>query len=333
LTEFLRNPVKDFFRHRLQVNFAEQDEAPPDDEPFAVDALQRWQLLDDALQVAQRRFDEDPQADMAMLVRRQLARQRRAGRLPLAGAGRRVEADLATTLAPMLQHWSSLLQQHAQRLDRLSLRLAHPQHADLVLDDWLSGLREGDAAPVVIELQAGCIALGRKKDRPRPDKFVAAWLRALAAAASGHAVAAVLVGADAVATIAPMTGDEMSGARETLLDLMLACHTSTIGDAPWPTALRTGLARLDDGGRPQLVFEGSAQAPVPGEGREPCLARLYPDFEALQQAPGFDDATRRLYADYSAWLSVKLELRVLEGSTIAGDDDDEAAAEGAESSA
>ncbi|MBX3638232.1 MAG: exodeoxyribonuclease V subunit gamma [Rubrivivax sp.] len=330
LAAFLRNPVKDFFRHRLQVSFAEQDVPPADDEPFALDGLQRWQLLEDALQAAQRRFDDDPQADIATLVERHLARQRRAGLLPLAAAGRRVEAELAEVLSPMLRQWRTLLLKHPQHLDKHALRLEHPLQPGLVFDDWLTGLRAGEPAPLVIELQAGRIALGRKKDKPRPDRLVTAWLRALAAAAGGHAVASVLIGADAVATVAPLAGDEMPGARETLLDLMHACQASDLGDAPWPTALRTGLAWLDEGGRPHTVFEGSSRSPVPGEGREPCLARLYPDFEALRQDPGFEDATRRLYAAYSVWLSVKPALQPLEGARADDDEDDEAVAEGAE---
>ncbi|MBX3636505.1 MAG: exodeoxyribonuclease V subunit gamma, partial [Rubrivivax sp.] len=330
LGDFLRNPVKDFFRHRLQVSFAEQDVPPADDEPFALDGWQRWQLLEDALQAAQRRFDDDPQADIATLVERHLARQRRAGLLPLAAAGRRVEAELAEVLSPMLRQWRTLLLKHPQRLDKHALRLEHPLHPGLVLDDWLTGLRAGEPAPLVIELQAGSIALGRKKDKPRPDRLVAAWLRALAAAAGGHAVTSVLIGADAVATIAPLAGDEMPGARETLLDLMRACQASDIGDAPWPTVLRTGLAWLDEAGRPHTVFEGSSRSPVPGEGREPCLARLFPDFEALQQDPGFEDATRRLYAAYSLWLSVKPALQPLEGARAGDGEDDDVAAEGME---
>ena len=320
LADFVRHPVKDFFRHRLQVVFPQQDGVVPDDEAFALDGLQRWQLLDDALQAARRRLDADPRADVAALVQRRLARERRAGRLPMAAPGRRVEAELAARLAPMLAAWQQLRLQHPQPRARLSVWLPHPEVPGLVLDDALDGLREGAAAPMLIELRASRIAIGGKTPSPRPTAFVDLWLRALAAAAGGEAVGATLVGADAVATIAPLAPDDTTQARTTLLDLMQACAASDRGDAPWPTALLTGLAWLDDEGRARTAYEGNGFTRQPGERHEPCLARLFPDFEALHQAPGFETATSRLYAPYRAWLQSQVTLQGLEGAAPADDE-------------
>jgi exodeoxyribonuclease V gamma subunit len=52
LTQFLRNPVKAFFRHRLQVVFDETQEENADDESFGVDGLQRYGLLGQLLATA-----------------------------------------------------------------------------------------------------------------------------------------------------------------------------------------------------------------------------------------------------------------------------------------
>jgi exodeoxyribonuclease V gamma subunit len=329
LADFLKNPVKDFFRQRLQVTFPEQAAPVPDDEPFALAGLDRWQLLDDALQAARRRFDADPEADVATLVQRRLAREARAGRLPLAAPGRHTAGELAVELAPMLAQVQRLLLQHAQPLGRRTLWLPHPQQPALVLDDMLEGLRAGAGGPVLIDLRASRIGMGRKP-QPRPEKFVETWLRLLAAAASGEAVAAVLVGADAVATVAPLAADEAPQARATLLDLMQAAAASAVGDEPWPTALRTGLALLADDGSARTVYEGSGHGGPPGEGREPCLARLFPDYAALAAAPGFEAATTRLYAAYRDWLAARVSLQRLEGAALA---DDEAADAGAQAPA
>jgi exodeoxyribonuclease V gamma subunit len=329
LADFLKNPVKDFFRQRLQVVFPEQAAPVPEDEPFALAGLDRWQLLDDALQAARRRFDADPQADVVTLVQRRLAREARAGRLPLAAPGRHAAAELAAELAPMLAQVQRLLLQHALPLDRRTLWLPHPQQPGLVLDDVLEGLRAGVGGPVLIELRASRIARGKKDPQPRPEKFVETWLRLLAAAATGEAVSAVLVGTDAVATVAPLAADEAPQARATLLDLMQAAAASAVGDEPWPTALRTGLALLADDGSARTVYEGSGHGGPPGEGREPCLARLFPDYETLAAVPGFDTATTRLYAAYRGWLAAQVSLQRLEGAALADDEADAAAVEAA----
>jgi exodeoxyribonuclease V gamma subunit len=329
LADFLKNPVKDFFRQRLQVVFPEQAAPVPEDEPFALAGLDRWQLLDDALQAARRRFDADPQADVVTLVQRRLAREARAGRLPLAAPGRHAAAELAAELAPMLAQVQRLLLQHALPLDRRTLWLPHPQQPGLVLDDVLEGLRAGAGGPVLIELRASRIARGKKDPQPRPEKFVETWLRLLAAAATGEAVAAVLVGTDAVATVAPLAADEAQQARATLLDLMQAAAASAVGDEPWPTALCTGLASLADDGSARTVYEGSGHGGPPGEGREPCLARLFPDYETLAAVPGFEAATTRLYAAYRGWLAAQVSLQRLEGAAVADDEADAAAVEAA----
>jgi len=44
LGEFLREPVRSFFRQRLRVAFESEDAASENHEPFEVDALQAWQL-------------------------------------------------------------------------------------------------------------------------------------------------------------------------------------------------------------------------------------------------------------------------------------------------
>ena len=50
---------------------------------------------------------------------------------------------------------------------------------------------------------------------------------------------------------------------------------------------------------------------VAGEGREACLARLYPDHASLIADPGFDAASQRLYAPFKAWLDAHAQAEIL----------------------
>ena len=312
LAAFVRNPVQAFFRQRLQVRFDERPAAAQDDEAFASAGLDRWSLLDEVLAAARRQVEAgaagQPPALVQSLVQAQVARLQRAGRLPMAGPGRRVQAELVQTLQPMLAQWLALRAAHPQQHAKLHLSLpaagTAQDAASARLDDWLVGLRssadaDAGAAPVWIALRASKLADARLQ-HARVEPLLPAWLRGLAAAACGQPVRCVLVGADAVLHLAAA---EPEAARRTLQALLQACHAGLAGRQPLPTALRTGLAWLDDGElQARTAFEGSSFGGAQGEGREPCLARLAPDFATLAALPGFEAATRLLYADLRQWL-------------------------------
>ena len=316
LADFLRNPVKAFFRHRLQVTFAALEAAIDDDESFASQGLDRWSLVDEALRECCRAIERHPALasppSLDGLVRRQLARLQRAGRMPIAGPGRRVEQALMQSLQPMLGAWQSSRDALGPPQDSLALRLVHPQQPGLAFDDRLAGLRAaGDgAAPVWIELQAGKVAdAGSSRSGPtlRADRLLSAWVRCLAAAACGQPAAGIVIGEGALVRVRP---PEEGVARAQLLDLMQACSEGLQGDRPLPTAVRTGIAWLSRPADARAVYEGVFRSPVPGEGREACLARLFPDFESLLAQPAFDAASRRLYEPYRQWLDTQATVEM-----------------------
>jgi exodeoxyribonuclease V gamma subunit len=258
---------------------------------------------------------------LARLVRSEVVRLQRAGHLPLAGPGRQVRAALQRTLQPMLAQWQAELAERPRRHEKLPLRWS--ARAGLCLEDWLVGLRaggtpagragdgergaggdeggpgaaHGDDTPVWIDLLAAQLA-DRKGRKLQEHHLLPAWLRLLAASACDVPLAGVLIGSDVVVRLQALEDREAS--RRTLQGLMEAFAAQAVADEPLPTALRTGLAWLAEPGKAAGVYDGSQDRP--GERREPCLARLFPDYEALSAQPRFEAATRCLYADYAAWL-------------------------------
>jgi exodeoxyribonuclease V gamma subunit len=318
LASFLRNPVKEFFRHRLQVSFDDQAESTLDDESFASDGLDRWVLLDEVLRESRRQLDAgrpgvaDKQGtDVAGIVQSQVARLKRAGRLPVAGLGLLVEAELNQTLVPMVVRWQAALDQFAHARGKLPTQMPHPQTPTLVFDDWLVGLRsaEVDGENVWIDLQASKLADQKGKAPPtlREDKLVTAWVRCLASAACGHPAQGIVIGAGAAVRVRP---PQAAQARTVLSALMGACHAGLSRNRPTPTALQTGLAFLENASKARLVYDGSDFNPMPGEGKEACLARLYPDFNTLSASPEFETATRLLYEPYRDWLSTHVDVEM-----------------------
>ncbi|HSI50864.1 MAG TPA: exodeoxyribonuclease V subunit gamma [Ideonella sp.] len=315
LTTFLRNPVKAFFRHRLQVVFDADEVEDADDEAFEIAGLDEHQLVDellaDSLAELQRTLESAPEAELAPVVTQRLARLRRAGRLPLAGFGERTEALLAHDLAAMLQAWQQAQRQFPQAAPRLPLHLAQaedvlpldgqPLLLPLQLDDWLDGLRVGEERPVWLQVQASRLC-GKKpasgKATPRLDKLVGPWLRAMAAAASGQPVDLLLIGRDATLYFTPPAPESANVAAQALLAAWQVAQQQ-----PLPVAPRTALAWLDAPATALATYQGDFQRR--GEVDEPCLARLFPDFETLTQADAaganFGHWAQALYAPLREW--------------------------------
>jgi exodeoxyribonuclease V gamma subunit len=130
----------------------------------------------------------------------------------------------------------------------------------------------------------------------------------MASAAVGCPAGAVLVGPDAVLYLDPPDADAASEALSAILQAWQMSHTEL---APWPTAVRTGLAWLADTNKAAQAFEGGDHSAVPGEGQEPCLARLFPDFASLSAEPDFQLRTEWLYAPLIDWLAAKVRIEAL----------------------
>jgi exodeoxyribonuclease V gamma subunit len=224
---------------------------------------------------------------------------RQAGQLPLGVAGRVWAQALADQLVAMQLAWGEACARFPLPAERhaVSVSLPHPEvtGAHLVLEDWLDPLRQpdpaapavaqpDDAPPALVWLAREPGALLQKSTsltappKAQPHKLLAAWVRCLAAAASGVAVHGVLVGQDATLTLAPPPPDEARATLETLLAVWQQGMT-----APLPLPLKTAIAwaqhPADAAKKARTAYEGGFNASA--EADEPCLARVYPRFADL----------------------------------------------------
>ncbi len=92
---------------------------------------------------------------------------------------------------------------------------------------------------------------------------------------------------------------------------MLACRDGLTANAPLPTVAQTGIALLTQPDKAHEAYEGRHNSATPGEGTEPSLARLFPDYESLAADPGFESASQRLYQPFLAWLGTHAVLEML----------------------
>jgi len=283
LARFLKNPVKVFCRVRLDVVFDDLNELD-DDEVFALDGLSRHGLLSVLL--------DDPQAavrdDMEHAIARRLQRLQGSGVLPMHALGARVAQQLQQEALPMLKYWDDLQRLYATEQANVPLDFAH---ADVQIHDGLGGLRAGRHGRVWMQLTASRLLDG--KQTPRADKLIDAWVRQLVCSACGEAVEGRLIGPDAALQLPPL---EQSVAEAHLQALLEAWSAGMA--APLPVPARTALAELQQG-KGAETYNGGFSAS--GEVEEPCLARMFPDFDALRADGRFDRWKDALFQPLLDW--------------------------------
>jgi len=297
LASFLRQPARYFFRRRLGVVFGDAAQVGEDEEPFALDALERYEiedhLLDDS---AEQEALDEVRATLALRAER-LARE---GVLPIGLMGRMWQEQLVTALAPVRTEWLRLGQRFPEGAPKLAVSL---DLDGMPLDDWIDRLKRG-GGQIAWLMQLSSRVLD-SAGRPRGDKLIAPWLRQLASAAAGHPVSGYLVARDAVLAMAPL---EQGDALAALRDLVRLWRANL--DSPLPVACRTALAALAEKGDPRAAYDGGYQ--LHGEVEDACLARLWPDFAALVAAGGWPDIAEELYGPLVRWIDGAVTVKLLQ---------------------
>lgn len=315
LTSFIRRPVGTFFRQRLNVVFDELADLGEDEETFALDGLENHQLADGLLkdvvvEVGAAR-GEAAAVMLAARVDAQIARIRRAGRLPMGGLGERQAAALRDQVLPALAAWYALREAWSEPAPRQRVQV---EHHGVVLADWLDQLHHLGAHPEVsavhgaaapdepvhaawLALDPGRLMDDIEKGPPRAKKLLGGWVRSLAAAACGVHLGGRLVGSDATVFIHPMRTDQARADLVALIDLWREGLS-----APLPAALETGLAEVSDKGKAQEAYEGAKFRRGEVE-QDPCLARLFPDYDTLSSDPRYETVCEALYRRLADWVT------------------------------
>ena len=284
LARFLKNPVKTFFRVRLDVVFDDL-QTQDDDEVFNLDGLDRHMLLS--------RLIDDPQAaareGLDAAVAQRMRQMKGGGALPMRGLGERVAQELAREALPLLRSWQDVEAIYPLAVDKVPLCIGMQ---NVQIDDWLEGLRADGQARVWVELSAS--RLIDADGQPRPERLVEAWVRQLIASACGEQVQGVLIGVGARISVPPL---EPPQAVEHLRALLQAWHAGM--RQPLPFTARTALAELSKPGKGQTTYDGGFS--TSGEVEEPCLARVYPDHAALSADGRFEAYAAALFQPLFDW--------------------------------
>ncbi|WP_426114486.1 exodeoxyribonuclease V subunit gamma [Massilia sp. PWRC2] len=310
LATFVRQPARYFFRRRLDVRFVDDDALGQDEEPFGFDALERYALEDSLLDDSMDDADADAHAGVRAALAARAARLAREGVLPIGLRGQMWQDELVEALVPVRAAWLAQLAQLPESAAKLAVSLRFDDAAGeragaIVIDDWIDRLRQRQHGGERTWLMRISSKVLDKDGQPRADKLIAPWLRQLAAAASGQPVAGCLVARDAIVEMAPL---EPAAALATLTALVALWRRNL--DAPLPLACLTALAWLN-GDAARAVYEGAFLRAGEVE-RDPCLARLWPDFAALAAQPDALACADALYGPLLAWIGQQTAVSPLQ---------------------
>lgn len=251
LSDFLKDPVSAFFRVRLGIHFEQADPVGEDQEPFAIDALENWQLQHELIQAQRAALAQGLPREAALAE--QLQRIERRGELPLGHFADAVQAALAEPMDKMFEEHAKALADWPQpspdeALDELYTGAAVPMH----LLDWLGELRrneQGERARVLLE-SSGLLS---KERSYRRDKLIPFWVAHLAGHLAGQALTTVIVSKNGTVRLPPLPIEDARRHWARLLDAWLEGMSR-----PLPLAVKSGFAWLEKGGRPGTDPAGDA---------------------------------------------------------------------------
>ncbi|CAG8868142.1 RecBCD enzyme subunit RecC [Pseudomonas fluorescens] len=288
LQDFLRHPVRHFFSQRLKV-FFEALEAPlANEEPFILDALQRYSLSESLLVAAL----ADPQ-NSERALQSHARRLQAHGVLPLAGFGEHLQDELVQPLPALLQRHAELLQRWPQVIDSaLPIRFEHGLHR---LEGWLGRVYQApDESLLTITTVPNTLSSGRNS--LKWHRLIPTWVLHLAACAVGHPLHSALVASDVTLLLAPLP---QARAAELLGDLLVARQAAM--NAPLPVAAKTAFAWLSQSnpdkalGAAERAYEGDGQNSFGERSESVALARQFRDFDALSADETFEGWCEALY--------------------------------------
>ncbi len=298
LAEFLKAPVKAFFRERLKVYFEVDHPVSADQEPFALDALETWQLQDELIQAQADALARGGVLNEALAA--QLARIARRGALATGGFGAAMATDLAAPMADLFTNYQAALERWPIAVAEEELLVHATDHAGQTLElaDWLGGVRcnaAGERGRVVLESSH----LVDRQNRYRREKLIGHWVRHLAQHRAGGPLTSVIISKKGQVTFPPLTQDE----AVTQLNRLLIAWQQGMRQ-PLPLAARTAFAWLQTGSlqHAQAAYEGRLQNSGEVQG-DAYLQRAYPDFAALSASGEFIQLAERLLRPLDAVLN------------------------------
>lgn len=322
LARMLANPPRAYFQQQLGVYFDANAQSLPDEEPFALNALDYYQLIDNLIEhtLAQLRAyspETLQRIDLSLAIRRQIDRLQRAGALPLGGPGQQERDKLQALVEPMMLAWRSARLNHPNALRPVTASFSDQGTIiEASLDQRYAG-ESTEPVSVWIRIASGEVLKRSTEPQVQPHRLLEIWVSSLLASAAGVEGHALVIARDATLCIRPT--DPESARRQLIALLELRERALT---EPLPVAARTALeyvtARKNPLDAAATAYEGGEFSR--GEVEDPFLARCFPDFASLTSDGRFQTYASTLYAAIPQWIETHVTATRHPAAAVSLDD-------------
>lgn len=291
LGSFLKQPVQEFFRQRLQVVFQSGQDVAEDHEPFGLDGLGKWRLQDELIQAQVAAIADNADALQARDACLEVIRGR--GDLADGSFAELMIADITALMDDLFQDYQTALARWplAGAIgQQIHYEYTATDGTPISVSDWLTGLRtDSDKNRAIVRLETSNLTEGRHY---RSDRLISHWVAHVAAQLQGEPLTTLVISKAGMVELKPLDASTAMGLFD---DLLQAWHEGM--QRPLPLAARTAFTWLRGGkdamGSAQAAYEGGYHQTGEVE-RSLYLGYCYPDFSALTASGEFTELATRL---------------------------------------
>ncbi len=289
LASFLRRPIDQLYRQRLNVYFHHTDIESEDTEPFGFDHLEVWKHQDAILQPVGQRLALGPELDVDETLRSSIDAYKRQGELPHEPFTASVSEALSAPLKNQLHRYQQRLQELSPVISPLPK--VGIEHAGMFLEDTIDhvhAIHEGTWVRLVLETSKL-----HEGDRLKWTSLVKHWPTHLALQCVAPESPTIVVGQTDDIVLSGMPAEVARSFLQSLMEGWLdGMHR------PVPLTCKAGFRALDcrvwdgdagDWGKVESDFQEEL-------GHSLTIRRHYPVFATLLDGDEFRNLVMSLYA-------------------------------------
>jgi len=297
LVRCFKNPVKDFFRQILSIDFPDLDVEQYDDESFGLNALEIFQLKDELLEQFSDVIASVDQ--LQSMIEGHLRGLAVSGLLPLGPMGLLLQESLLSELLPQLAKASELRSLYPVVLPEIEINFTVDAYS---LVDEVSNLRvQSNAAEGAVKLHMEVIAsrlLG--SSGVRTHHLLRPWILSLIFAHLELNVQIAILFSDSHLQITPPSKEL---ADQSLAILTKAYAQSRLSFMPMPLKTAMIYAKDKDIEKAKTAYEGHERSP--GEVKDMSFERIYPDFDSLTKDPETLNSWIETFEPFWSWHQIQ----------------------------
>lgn len=301
LIAFFKNPAANYFKNCLHIQFGDDENPPPEDEPVSLNHLELYKIQSAIQEKITQDFENHLQHKnnsapfhINAALTQAIAAHQAAGTLPIAAAGRAIAQQLHTALGAGLEHWAELRSTHAAKFAAAPLTLAHPLWP---LHDWpqnlhtksLDEIDDFNNPAIALELHPRKLLSGDKDPCPRANSALfAAFVRQMLAQACDIPAQTWLLGTDGWVRLGinlENTEDNpIIQPEDYLKTLQFIFAQGQKSPLPLPQKTAIAFAHTPENKNPENAARGAYCGNYQSQGEcqeNPYWQRMYPDFESL----------------------------------------------------